>query len=186
METIGRQFLPLCEERGLTCSIAEVPTAIGLYGDRQHLEKTFMRLLENALKFTPAGGRIDLLATVRSDEEIQEKREKLHPFSPTFFTAPLPPRLLQVTVRDSGIGIAQEDQVRIFDKFYEVGDIAGHFTSQTRFGGKGVGLGLTLVKGMVEAHGGMVWVESSPLLPGSAFHILLPLDGSQAAGGESA
>jgi hypothetical protein len=72
-----------------------------------------------------------------------------------------------------------EEQLRIFDKFYEVGDASQHFTSRTRFGGKGVGLGLALVKGIVEAHGGMVWVDSpgaSPQTPGgSAFHILLPL-----------
>ncbi|HKK01688.1 MAG TPA: ATP-binding protein [Desulfuromonadales bacterium] len=181
MTTIGRQFLPLCEERGISCTIAEVPGAVELYGDQQHLEKTFIRLLENALKFTPSGGRIDLLAEVRSAADIQQGRERLRLFSPTFFAAPLPESLLQVTVRDSGIGIAPEDHMRIFDKFYEIGDIAGHFTSQTRFGGKGVGLGLTLVKGMVEAHGGMVWVESDAPMPGSAFHVLLPLGEPAAA-----
>ncbi len=102
----------------------------------------------------------------------------LNPFAPAFFSSPPKVPFLQVTVRDTGIGIEPEEQVRIFDKFYEVGDIASHFTSQTRFGGKGVGLGLTLVKGVVEAHGGLVWVES-PGTPGggggSAFHVLLPL-----------
>jgi hypothetical protein len=66
----------------------------------------------------------------------------------------------------------------VFDRFYEVGRITEHFTSRTRFGGKGVGLGLSLVKGMVEAHGGMVWVESAGTTGGtggSAFHVLLPL-----------
>ena len=80
----------------------------------------------------------------------------------------------------------------MFDRFYEIGRIAEHFTSQTRFGGKGVGLGLSLVKGMVEAHGGMVWVESAGTTGGtrgaggSAFHVLLPLAAATGEVGDAA
>jgi signal transduction histidine kinase len=85
-----------------------------------------------------------------------------------------------VEIRDSGIGIDEEEQQRIFDKFYGVGDIRHHSSGRGKFQGKGPGIGLTIVKGMVEAHGGMVWVESlrqdfaEP--PGSSFFVLLPTE----------
>jgi signal transduction histidine kinase len=94
---------------------------------------------------------------------------------------------MQVEVRDSGIGIDPDEQLKIFDKFYEIGDIRHHSTGRHKFLGKGTGLGLAIVKGMVEAHGGMVWVESPatgiPERSGSSFFLLLPLeeDASQVA-----
>jgi signal transduction histidine kinase len=99
----------------------------------------------------------------------------LRPFSKSFFDGALTDSYLQVSVSDSGIGIKREDMMRIFDKFQEVGDISGHSTSQARFGGKGVGLGLTLTKGIIETHEGMVWVDSSGSAQGSCFSVLLPL-----------
>lgn len=175
---VGSHFQPILQERGLALSLGGMPTAEELLGDYHHLRRTFHRLLENAVKFTPQGGGIEIAGARRSPSEVASMQPALSPFAPAFFASPPRVPFLQVTVRDTGIGIEPEEQVRIFDKFYEVGDIASHFTSQTRFGGKGVGLGLTLVKGVVEAHGGLVWVES-PGTPGggggSAFHVLLPL-----------
>ncbi len=82
-------------------------------------------------------------------------------------------------MQDTGIGISETDQVNIFDKFYEVGNIEEHFTGRTAFKGKGTGLGLTIAKGIVDRHGGEIWVESpgydARLCPGSTFHVLLPL-----------
>lgn len=167
-------FRPVLAERGLTIDLQPFPPAPFL-GDAHHLKRTFQRLLENAVKFTPEGGHIGIRAEIRAPADLYRQAPLLRPFSPAFFTAALCGEYLQVTVRDSGVGIEPDDHVRIFDKFYEIGDINSHSTSRTRFGGKGVGLGLTLVKGMVEAHGGMVWVESAGSGGGSAFHVLLPL-----------
>jgi signal transduction histidine kinase len=87
---------------------------------------------------------------------------------------------LQVEVRDSGVGIAPDEQLHIFDTFYEIGDIRHHSSGKDKFQGKGAGLGLAIVKGMIEAHGGMAWVESpvseSSVRPGSAFFLLIPLE----------
>ncbi len=176
---LGREFSPQFVQRRInfTCLPFPEPPA-PLLGDPFHLGRTFRRLLENALKFTPNGGTIAIDAMLRSAADIQQAESRLRPFSPPFFSTPRQNPLLQVSVRDTGIGIDPEEHVRIFDKFYEVGDIDGHSSSRSRFGGKGVGLGLTLVKGMVEAHGGMVWVESAGTDrpdAGSAFHVLLPL-----------
>ena len=174
---IGQEFKPVFHQRTLTFRVAELPVN-NLYGDARQLGKTLRRLLENAVKFTPEGGRIEIDAQIRQGDEIRRDEARLKRFSTLFFNQPSPERLLQITVSDNGVGIDPTEHVRIFDKFYEIGSPDLHFTSRTRFGGKGVGLGLSLVKGVVEAHGGMTWVESPGTLQtgtGSAFHLLLPL-----------
>jgi PAS domain S-box-containing protein len=189
---IGISFRPVFEQRGLVFRMLDFPSPIELCGDTHHLRKTFQRLLENAVKFTPEGGEIEIGATLRSAAELKPHEPKLCPFSASFFRDLTAEQLLQVTVRDSGVGIDPEEQPRVFERFYEIGRMAEHFTSQTRFGGKGVGLGLSLVKGMVEAHGGMVWVESAGTgggtrgAGGSAFHVLLPLAAATGEAGDAA
>jgi signal transduction histidine kinase len=80
---------------------------------------------------------------------------------------------------DSGIGIDPKYHALIFDKFYRVGSAALHSTSTTKFMGGGPGLGLPVAKGVIERHGGRIWVESPghdpEKFPGSRFHILLPV-----------
>jgi len=86
---------------------------------------------------------------------------------------------VEVVVSDTGVGIDVGDQERIFDKFYRAESPDLHSTSKTRFMGAGPGLGLTIARGIVEAHGGRIWVESKgydpQACPGSHFHILLPV-----------
>jgi signal transduction histidine kinase len=161
----------------LTFRVTELP-ASELHGDAQHLGKTLRRLVENAVKFTPEGGQIEIITQIRQTEDIRRNEGTLKPFSTLFFSQPPPEQMLQITVSDNGVGIDPTEHIRIFDKFYEVGSPDSHFTSRTKFGGKGVGLGLSLVKGVIEAHGGMTWVESPGTIQpgmGSAFHLLLPL-----------
>ena len=87
---------------------------------------------------------------------------------------------VEVVISDTGIGIDREDQLHIFDKFYEVGNIEEHSSGKVAFKSKGAGLGLAIAKGIVDMHGGEIWVESQgydPVhYPGSTFYILLPLD----------
>jgi PAS domain S-box-containing protein len=182
---IGTEFGPVLAERRLSYRLGEFPPAPRCVGDAHHLKQAFRRLLENAVKFTPAGGEIEVAAQLRSAAELRAREEMLRPFAPSFFAPAESGPMLQVTMRDNGIGIPPEEHLRVFERFYGIGEIAGHFSSRTRFGGKGVGLGLSLVKGMIEAHGGMIWVESagSAEAPaGSAFHVLLPLAGAQGGG----
>jgi signal transduction histidine kinase len=77
------------------------------------------------------------------------------------------------------VGIALEQQERIFEHFYEVRDIERHSTSKTEFMGGGAGLGLSIARGVAEAHGGSLWAESEGYdperCPGSKFHLILPL-----------
>jgi signal transduction histidine kinase len=116
--------------------------------------QVFRNVLANAVKFTPDGGKIDV------------DGRKL-------------PGFVEVIVTDNGIGIDPEDQAIIFEKFTRLGNIALHSSGKTKFKGGGPGLGLHIARGIMEAHGGAVWVESpgydEEKCPGSTFHVLIPI-----------
>jgi signal transduction histidine kinase len=124
------------------------------YGDPERIQQVFRNVLLNAVKFTPDGG------------SIRVNGRKL-------------PGFLETIIADSGIGIAPENQLLIFEKFHRIGNIDLHSSGKTKFKGGGPGLGLHIAKGVMEAHGGAIWVESpgydEKTFPGSTFHILIPL-----------
>jgi GAF domain-containing protein len=111
-------------------------------GDERKIKQILLNLLSNAVKFTPEGGRIGIKAR-QADGSVE------------------------ITVSDTGIGIAPEDQARIFEEFRQVGSDYAHKT-------EGTGLGLTLAKKFVELHGGRIWVESE-VGKGSRFIFTLPI-----------
>ena len=168
-------FRPNCEVRKLQLELQDFPDDTVIQGDVHHLQRAFGRLMENAIKFTPEGGWVRIAGRVLQQEEVLALAKKLRAFSVSFFDGVLAESYLEIAISDSGIGLEPEDQIQIFDKFQEVGDISKHSTSQARFGGKGIGLGLTLAKGIIETHSGMVWVESAGPDQGSRFSALLPL-----------
>jgi signal transduction histidine kinase len=146
----------------LTIDIPSLPLA---KADPNLLKKIFQHLLTNAIKFTPNDGKITVAARVL----------------PTH-SAELPHGGVEIVVSDTGVGVDPASQDIIFSKFYQPGDLSKHSTSKTRFKGSGAGLGLALSKGIVEAHGGRIWVESKGYdevsFPGSNFHVILPLSNS--------
>jgi two-component system sensor histidine kinase KdpD len=115
--------------------------------DAVQIEQVLTNLLENAAKYAPAGTPITVGAHLAGGPE----------------DAPM----LEIWVADRGIGIAPEEQARIFDPFYRVADVPGR--------GGGTGMGLAIVKGLVEAHGGQVLVESTPG-QGSTFRVRLSIE----------
>jgi signal transduction histidine kinase len=122
--------------------------------DADMLGLCLANLLSNAIKYTPDGGDIYFTATA-DDHEVR------------------------FSVKDTGIGVAKEEQHRIFERFHTAGDTQLHSTSKTAFRGGGLGLGLAVCKGIIEAHGGKIWVESPGFdpekLPGSEFIVVLPI-----------
>ena len=86
--------------------------------------------------------------------------------------------LIELTISDTGIGISAEDQAAIFEKFGQLGRVDLHSSGKTKFKGGGPGLGLPIARGILEAHGGTIWVESPGYdeirNPGSTFHIMIP------------
>jgi PAS domain S-box-containing protein len=144
-------------------------------GDVIRLMQLLSNVLGNAIKFTPDGGKI----TVATSAKYLLRSKPGHP--QTLSASGKEHHLfVEIAITDTGIGIDREDQLRIFDKFYEVGNIQEHSSGKVAFKAKGAGLGLSIAKGIVDMHGGEIWVESSGYnaehYAGSTFHILLPLN----------
>ena len=142
-------------DRQLNLEIKKFPgSQEWLYADPERLYQAFQNVLTNAIKYTPDGGSI-----------IVNGRSL--------------PGFVEVTIADTGIGISPDDQAIIFEKFGQLGRADLHSSSKVKFKGGGPGLGLSITRGIIEAHGGTIWVESEghdeKKCPGSIFHILLPV-----------
>lgn len=122
------------------------PTFPVVEADVRCIEQVLRNLVENAVKYSPAGGKVSVEGEARDDQ-------------------------LVVRVRDEGVGIPAEHREKVFDRFYRV---SGQLTRRS----PGSGLGLSIVKGHVEAHGGRVWLDST-VGKGTTFHFSLPLNGVQ-------
>jgi len=154
-------------------------------GDKSRLIQLLANLINNAIKFTPDGGEIRIQTSSR--EILRSKQPPGQEPSPSLLHIGREPhRYVEISIADTGIGIAKEEQMHIFDKFYESGNIEEHSSGKVAFKARGAGLGLSIARGMVEMHGGEIWVESSghdpEQCPGSTFFILLPLDPSKGDG----
>ncbi len=126
-----------------------------VFGDPYQLEHAVTCLLDNALKFTPQGGRVEVRLSRDHDEESGEE-------------------VVRLTISDTGIGIPVEEQERIFDGFYQVDGSATR-----RYGG--LGLGLTVAQAVAAKHRGWIEVNSQPEA-GSQFTIALPVLPTNAEG----
>lgn len=148
-------------------------------GDAARLMQLLSNVIGNAIKFTPDGGRITV--STRAKYLLRSKQTPtLDPIQSLVNIGKEQHLYVEITVADTGIGIDVDDQLRIFDKFYEVGNIEEHSSGNVAFKSRGAGLGLSIAKGIVEMHGGEIWVESPGYNPdqfsGSTFHIVLPLN----------
>jgi signal transduction histidine kinase len=150
-------------DRNISLEITgEVQNLPRVEADPEALRKVFHHLIINAIKYTPDGGKITIMgaAAARGSRGFQEDG-------------------IELVVSDTGIGIDPEFHELIFTKFYQTGELALHSTGKTKFKGAGPGLGLSVSKGIIEAHRGLIWAESSghdeELCPGSQFHVILPL-----------
>lgn len=125
-----------------------------IFADSERLYQALNNVLTNAIKYTPDNGKI-----------VVDGRTL--------------PGFIEVTVKDTGIGVAPENHAAIFEKFAQLGRPNLHSSGKTKFKGGGPGLGLPITRGIIEAHGGTIWVESEGYdevnFPGSIFHILIPI-----------
>jgi two-component system phosphate regulon sensor histidine kinase PhoR len=131
-----KRYQKRAEASGLTLEVMPIPTDLPVVrGDASRLLQALSEVVENAVTFTPSGGRVAIEAEV-----VEEEGECW----------------VTIAVRDTGPGISQEEQERVFDRFFR-GSLAesGHIP--------GTGLGLSIVQEILQAHGGRVTVESPPL-----------------------
>lgn len=137
--------LTLVRERAVRRGITLVRTVderLGrIHADERKVKQVLLNLLSNALKFTPEGGKIDVRATVTDS-------------------------VAEVSVTDTGIGIAPEDQARVFEEFRQVGTASKQL--------EGTGLGLAIARKFIDLHGGRIWCKSQ-VGSGTTFAFTLPL-----------
>lgn len=138
------------EERKLTIDFDLQEGLPEIMGDPKRLGQVVVNLLDNACKYTPAEGRVQVRTRWRQDAQADLGTDAY----------------LLLEVADSGVGIPEEEQARIFERFYRA-------ENPLSLEAGGAGLGLTLAKAIVQAHGGRIWVESEPE-QGSTFYVALP------------
>ncbi|MFN2154442.1 MAG: sensor histidine kinase, partial [Anaerolineae bacterium] len=144
-----RSAKAMAQQEGLTLVEDYAPDLKPALGDQERLGRVFGNLIGNAIKFTPDGGTI--MVRLTNDGES-----------------------VRADVIDEGIGIAQDNLTRIFERFYQVDG-----SSKRRF--RGTGLGLAIVKEIVDAHGGTITV-SSEIGTGSTFSFTVPVAREEPAG----
>lgn len=160
IQMVRRDWMVAAAERRQSIAVQTMSELPSIEADGVRLHQVLDNLVGNAVKYTPDGGYIELWARGLESQDGEVA-------------------FVEVTIADSGVGIDSEEQERIFDKFYRIEGPDLHSSSKTRFMGAGPGLGLTIAKGIVEAHGGRIWVESPGYdperCPGSQFHVILPV-----------
>jgi len=154
LEMLGHEFKRAMDERMQILIVQEFPGIERMiYADEERLYQALRNILINAIKYTPDGGFIKIDGRTL-------------------------PGFTEITIQDTGIGVNPDDHYRIFEKFGRLGDVSLHSSGKTKFMGGGPGLGLPIAKGIVEAHGGAIWVESEGYdeqkCPGTTFHVLIP------------
>ncbi|MEW5940831.1 MAG: ATP-binding protein [Chloroflexota bacterium] len=152
-------FANAAADRRITLTVEADASAPDIYADPTLIQKALYHLIVNAVKYTPDGGNV----TVRTRPILMDD------------DAPG----VEVSVRDTGIGLDPEHHELVFEKFYQVGNVALHSSGKTKFKGGGPGLGLAIVRGVARLHGGKTWVESAGHdevnFPGCAFYLQLPV-----------
>lgn len=145
VQTVTKRISPQAETKRISLDLDLTPDLPLVLADEDRVIQVLTNLTGNALQYTPEGGQVTISAIQIKDE-------------------------VQISVRDTGVGIPPEHLSHIFDRFYRVDK------SRSRQAGGGSGIGLTIARSLVEAHGGRIWVESNEEEKGSIFAFTLPID----------
>jgi signal transduction histidine kinase len=148
----------MASDQNITVRVKVEPQLPPLYADAVRVQQVLRNLIHNAIQFTPAGGTVEVMASVASVSLLASARFPGRDGNGAAVAC--------LRVRDTGIGIAPEFQQGIFERFYRIRDKNADCSG-------GQGLGLSIVKLIVELHGGTVTVESVPG-EGSLFTCLIP------------
>ncbi len=143
LEEARHDILDMASAKGHQLEIIPAQDDITLSVDPVRVVMALTNILNNAVRFSPDGGSITMRTDIRDGE-------------------------VWISVTDTGIGIAEDQLERVFDKFYQVED---HMTRT--YGG--LGIGLSIARALIEAHGGRIWASSPGLNRGATFTVSLPL-----------
>jgi signal transduction histidine kinase len=146
------RFLFRAQENGITFEV-HAPDPVTILGDPHRLGQVLDNLLENAFKYTPPTGRVELSATMPGGRAVANSR------------APRTPPSAILSVHNTGSYIPPEEAERVFERFYQV--------DKARAGTRGSGLGLAIAREIVQAHGGTIDLQSSPQA-GTRFNVRIP------------
>ena len=159
-EIVSQLWTEASETRNLLFRMEYEPGLPKITIDSSLVQKAFHHIIINAIKYTPDGGEI----AIRTRRVVLKNRQPG----------------IEISVKDSGIGLDSKHHELIFEKFYQVGPSAFHSSSKMAFKGGGPGLGLAVARGIVHAHNGKIWIESPGCdgenLPGSTVYLHLPLN----------
>jgi signal transduction histidine kinase len=143
LDELQRDIVALTEAEGHKLEVKRAPDDTQVYVDSSRVMMAFTNVVNNAVRFTPKGGKITIAPEVRNRE-------------------------VWISITDTGIGLEQDQLDKIFEEFYQVED---HMTRH--YGG--LGIGLSIARALVKAHGGRIWATSDGLGKGTTFIISLPL-----------
>lgn len=161
IEYVKTSLDEMAKEKKLVLKTRIEDNSADIYADSHRLEQVLTNLVSNAIKFTPEGGQVEIRTEVADAKDINyvemfdEEFKQLHG------------KYLLVCVKDNGIGISQENLVRVFDKFAQIEN-----SLSRKVGGSG--LGLPIARQLMEAHNGAIWCNSKPD-KGSSFYFVIPI-----------
>jgi signal transduction histidine kinase len=160
MQKVRKAFQPSLEERNITLTVSGISDLPQICADKNFLYKVFYHVIGNAIKYTPDGGQVTVTGRTMQDGGRAT---------------------VEIVVKDTGIGIDPEFQELVFEKFYQTGEVLLHSSGKTKFKGGGPGLGLAIARGVVDAHGGRIWLVSpghdEKTNPGTTVFVRLPVNG---------
>ena len=153
IEGITTTLETVFEERNLTLHLDDLTDLPSVMADKEKMQIVFENVLSNAIKYVPDQGSIEISGRLLKNQ-------------------------VEIMIKDTGIGIPVTEQERIFDIFHVLGSLQNHSSSKYAFRGGGLGLGLPITKGFMQAQHGSIRVESPgydpETCPGTSCHIILP------------
>jgi signal transduction histidine kinase len=153
LSKVYRELGNLYKMRNIELRVVADKKPLLINGDYRQIRLIIRELLHNALKFTPDAGKVQAKMELKNNE-------------------------IHYSVKDTGVGIPYDKQKLIFDRFYEIQDVVNHRSSKKDFMGGGLGIGLSMVKEILEGMNGKIEVMSEPK-QGSLFKIILPVNQSK-------
>ena len=156
-----KAFQDSLQERNITLTTNGISDLPVINADKELLYKVFYHVIMNAIKYTPDGGAIMINSRTVKDNNGNNE--------------------VEISIKDTGIGIDLQYQELVFEKFYQTGEVLLHSSGKTKFKGGGPGLGLAISRGIMQAHRGRIWIESpghdETTNPGTTVFIRVPVNG---------